>query len=193
MVYNMKSITVYLGAKKGHNDSLKREAQVLGRLIAVSGYRLIYGGGSQGLMGILAQTAMAHGGQVTGIIPKHLIQQEKPFSHLDQLIITETMQERKQLMEQKGDGFIIMPGGIGTLEETFEVWNTIKIGLLNKPIGFLNVEGYFDELFTFINSCVKRGLISAHHAKIPSVSADPESLLNELTKHERFISQEELV
>ena len=144
-------------------------------------------------MGILANAVMSHGGLVTGIIPKQLILQEKPLKSLNELIVTDSMQERKRLMAQRADGFITMPGGLGTLEETFETWNAIKIGILNKPIGFLNINGYFDDLFVFITRCVKSGLISAHHSNIPNINANPQLLLASLSQHQASVKSEALV
>ncbi len=189
----MLSICVYLGANSGDKPHFSDAAMVLGHAIAAAKYRLIYGGSSLGLMGVLAHAVMAAGGLVTGIIPKQLIVKEKPLKTLDELVITDSMHERKRLMEQRADAFIVMPGGLGTLEEAFDTWNAIKIGTLNKPIGFLNIDGYFDGLFEFINTSVKRGFVSDTQAKIPKINANPHALLTALTLHERFITSSALV
>ena len=141
-------------------------------------------------MGLLAKSAMAHGGKVTGVITEHLIPQEQPLTTLDELIVVETMQERKLIMEQRSNAFIVVPGGIGTLEETFETWDAIKIGIINKPMGFLNIEGYFDGLFTFISNCVDKGFLSASHAKIPEINTTPLLLLKDLLKHDNMVETE---
>jgi uncharacterized protein (TIGR00730 family) len=176
----MLSICVYLGAKPGNNPRFREVTTILGHAIAESGHRLIYGGSSQGLMGLLANAALARGGLVTGIIPQNLIPQEKPLSTLDKLIVTDSMQERKYLMEQQADAFIVMPGGIGTLEEVFETWNAVKIGAIKKPIGFLNIDGFFDGLFSFITHCVKCEFLSPADAQIPKINIDPKCLLEDL-------------
>ena len=176
----MKSICVYLGANPGNSPALTDAVVVLGEQIARSGYRLVYGGSSKGLMGLLAKSAMEQGGKVTGVITKQLMTQEQPLTTLDELIVVDTMQERKLLMQQRSGAFIVMPGGLGTFEEAFDTWNAIKIGVLNKPIGFLNIEEYFDGLFSFITSCVDKGFISSSQARIPTINADPQLLLNEL-------------
>jgi uncharacterized protein (TIGR00730 family) len=176
----MKSICVFLGAKTGHGTRLSLLATELGKEIALCGSRLIYGGSSHGLMGILAQAVIDSGGQVTGIMPKVLIEQEQPLDTINQLIITETMQERKLLMQQHSDGFIVMPGGLGTLEEAFDVWNAIKIGVIDKPIVFLNLDGYYDGLFTFVVHCEFHGFVSSSHRKIQTLSPDPKKLLEAL-------------
>lgn len=179
----MQSICVYLGANHGNSLALADAAVDLGEQIAKTGYRLVYGGSSQGLMGLLAKSVMTHGGQITGVITKQLITQEQPFSNLDELLIVDTMQERKILMQQKSSAFIVMPGGLGTLEEAFDTWNAIKIGVFNKPIGFLNIDGYFDGLFSFISSCENKGFITSTQVKIPVISADVRLLLNNLWEH----------
>lgn len=179
----MQSICVYLGANHGNSLALADAAVDLGEQIAKTGYRLVYGGSSQGLMGLLAKSVMTHGGQITGVITKQLITQEQPFSNLDELLIVDTMQERKILMQQKSSAFIVMPGGLGTLEEAFDTWNAIKIGVFNKPIGFLNIDGYFDGLFSFLSSCENKGFITSTQVKIPVINADVRLLLNNLWEH----------
>lgn len=188
----MLAVCVYLGANSGHNDRLFESVVNLGQHIASSGNRLVYGGSSQGLMGLLARSAMAQGGKVTGIIPKHLIEKEKPPYNLDDLIITESMYERKNLLQQRSDVFIVLPGGLGTLEETFDTWNAINIGILNKPIGFLNIDNYYDGLFSFIRNCVENGFISQQQMKLPLIDTNPQTLLTSLLKHTEF-SPSELV
>jgi len=183
----MKAICVYLGAKPGKDPQFGKAAIALGQVIAQAGHRLIYGGSSQGLMGMLANAALAKGGLVTGIIPQKLIPLEKPLNTLDKLIVTDSMQERKQLMQIQADAFVVMPGGIGTLEEAFETWSAIKIGYINKPIGFLNIDNFFDDLFSFISHCVKSDFISQSHAHIPKVSADPYDLVNTLLPLEKVV------
>lgn len=176
----MKSICVYLGAKLGNSALFKDVVVQLANQIAQSNIRLVYGGSSLGLMGLLATSVMDLGGKITGIIPENLIALEKPLSSLDELVITKTMQERKILMQQKADAFIVMPGGLGTLEEAFDTWNAIKIGVFNKPFGFLNINGYFDGLFSFITNAEKHGYISKAQAQIPKINDCPSRLLSQL-------------
>lgn len=176
----MKSICVYLGANPGTNNQLSHAAVELGQAIAARGLRLVYGGSSHGLMGTLAQAVLKHGGQVTGIIPKTLLEQETPLDTLNKLIITDTMQERKLLMQQHADAFLVMPGGIGTLEEAFETWNAIKIGTIHKPIGFLNLNGFYDGLFSFMTHCQQQGFVSTTQLRIPLVDASPKHLIDAL-------------
>lgn len=176
----MKSICVYLGAKIGNNPAFYDSVGHLGRLIAEGGYRLVYGGSSLGLMGHLAKSALKQGGKVTGIMTKHLIDKEVPLDSLDEMIITDSMQERKQLLQKRSDAFMVMPGGLGTLEEAFETWNAVKIGLFNKPIGVLNMDGYFDELLTFMHSCASHDFLSIEQVRIPIVSGNLNVLFTQV-------------
>ena len=183
----MKSICVYLGANPGNSPALTEAVVILGERIATSGYRLVYGGSSQGLMGLLAKSAMTQGGKVTGVITNKLMTQEQPLTTLDELIVVDTMQERKLILQQRCSAFIVMPGGLGTLEEAFDTWNAIKIGVINQPIGFLNIEGYFDGLFSFISNCEDKGFISSRQARIPKINADPRLLLSELLEQDKIL------
>ena len=183
----MKSLCVYLGANSGNSSTYTNAVVILGEQIAKNGYRLVYGGSSMGLMGLLAKSVMEHGGKVKGVITEKLIAQEQPLTTLDELIVVDTMQERKLIMQQRSDAFIVMPGGLGTLEEAFDTWNAIKIGVIDKPIGFLNIEGYFDGLFSFISNCEDKGFISSSQARIPKINANPQLLLKEIMKHEEAV------
>lgn len=178
----MKSVCVYLGAKLGNGEHLTEAAIALGQAIAIRGIKLVYGGSSCGLMGLLAREVVHCGGQVLGVISKGILEVEKPLNSIDQLIITETMQERKLLLQQHADAFVVMPGGLGTLEEAIDTWNAIKLGIMQKPIGFLNLGHYYDGLFSFMTHCEQEGFISDTQLKIPLIESDPERLLNELTK-----------
>ncbi len=185
----MTTVCVYLGANFGNNPQYSEAAVLLAKELADMGFTLVYGGSSLGLMGLLATTVKEHGGKVVGIITKQLIDKEKPLDLLDELHIVDTMQERKRMMQEIADIFIVMPGGLGTLEEVFETWNAIKIGELKKSIGFLNINGYFDGLFSFIGNCEQNGLLLRKDGDIPIVQPSVQSLLakmitlpNEVTK-----------
>ncbi|MCC5792453.1 MAG: TIGR00730 family Rossman fold protein [Legionellaceae bacterium] len=176
----MNTVAVYLGANPGNHHQWSEAAIALGQALANMNLGLVYGGSSLGLMGVLAKTVHKNGGNVTGIITRQLIDKEKPPSQLDELHIVESMQERKQLMMQMSDSFIVMPGGLGTLEEAFETWNAIKIGVLKKSIGFLNINGYFDGLFAFIDTCTQHGLLLRKDGGIPIIESEVASLLARL-------------
>lgn len=174
---SMTTVCVYLGANVGNNPQFSEAAVLLGKELADMGFTLVYGGSSFGMMGLLATTVKEHGGKAIGIITKQLIEKEKPLDLLDKLYIVDTMQERKKMMQEMADIFIVMPGGLGTLEEAFETWNAIKIGELKKSIGFLNINGYFDGLFSFIRSCEQNGLVLKKDGDIPTVQLSVQSLL----------------
>lgn len=176
----MKSICVYLGANPGNETELSATVELLALHIAERGIRLVYGGSSQGLMGHLARSIIQNGGRVLGIMPRQLIDKEKPLIEMNELIITESMQQRKYLMQQHADGFIVLPGGLGTLEEAFETWNAIKMGLHSKPLGFLNVNQYFDALFLFLSQCNEKGFLHHQPLSIPHIDADPKKLMDAL-------------
>ena len=179
----MKKICVFLGAKSGSKDIYKNAVIKLGEEIASRNLTLVYGGSSLGMMGLLAKTVKAHGSKVIGVISKFLIEQEQPLSTLDDLYVVDTMQERKLIMQEMADVFIVMPGGLGTLDEAFEIWNAIKIGELKKQVGFLNIDGYFDSLFTFIEHCQKNGFISSTQQAIPYTDSNIGLLLDRLLKN----------
>lgn len=176
----MTTVCVYLGANFGNNLQFSQAAVLLGKELADMGFTLVYGGSSLGMMGLLATTVKEHGGKAIGIITKQLIEREKPLDLLDELHIVDTMQERKRMMQEMADIFIVMPGGLGTLEEAFETWNAIKIGELKKSIGFLNINGYFDGLFLFIGTCEQNGLLLKKDGDIPIVQPNVSSLLAQM-------------
>lgn len=178
-----KALCVYLGANSGQSSILTQLTIKLGQQLAKQDIRLIYGGSSCGLMGVLARTVIADGGEAIGIIPKCLLEKEQPLTNLTQLVITETMQERKLLLQQHADAFLVFPGGLGTLEEALETWNAVKIG-----VGFFNLNGYYDGLFTFMKHCEKEGFITSTQRNIPLIDTDLNALLNALiqTKFEKM-------
>lgn len=183
----MKTICVYLGASFGNNVAFKQSVVKLAHEIVDHGLTLVYGGSSLGMMGLLASTVKELNGKVIGVITKHLLDKEKPLDNLDELYIVDSMQERKKMLQQLADAFIVMPGGLGTLEEAIETWNAIKIGELNKKIGFLNTDDYFQKLFGFIEHCQENGFMHTGQSSIPLVNTDPASLLNNLILAEETI------
>lgn len=186
----MKYVCVYLGANTGNNPSFSNAVIVLGKEIADQGLTLIYGGSSLGLMGLLAKTVKQNGGNVIGIITKNLLEKETKSIYLDDLIVVDSMQERKKIMQAKSDLFIVFPGGLGTLEEVFETWNSIKIGLINKPIGFLNVCNYFHNLFLFIKESENNGFISEEYSKKPIINNSPSILISNLLNKDALCIEE---
>src|SRR5687768_3375935 len=147
----LQRICVFCGSSTGSNPAYRHVADGLGRAIARSGRRLVYGGGNVGLMGVVADAALADGGEVTGVIPRHLVEREVAHAGLSELRVVDSMHQRKQSMADLSDAFIVLPGGLGTLEEFFEVWTWGQLGLHRKPYGLLNVAAYFDPLLTFLD------------------------------------------
>ncbi|HEY0065489.1 MAG TPA: TIGR00730 family Rossman fold protein [Telluria sp.] len=173
----MKSIAVYCGANAGANEVYADAARALGRALAANKIALVYGGGNVGLMGIIADAVLAAGGEVRGVIPQQLVDRELAHPGLTELFIVKDMHERKALMAQLAEGFIAMPGGMGTLEELFEMLTWSQLGIHSKPIGLLNVDGFYDQLVGFLAHAATEGFIQARHAGLLKLSADPASLI----------------
>lgn len=148
----------------------------MGTLLARRGIRLVYGGGARGLMGAAAEAALKAGGEVLGIIPERLNKQVEPLEHID-LIVVETMNERKETMFLESDGFIALPGGIGTLEEIMEMYTLLQLGYSTKPVGLLNTLGYYDKLLGFLETMHSSGMLRREHLTLLNIAEDPEGLL----------------
>ena len=155
----MKSVCVFCGSSMGFNSIFKDAAHELGEILAKENIRLVYGGGSIGLMGILADAVLENGGEVVGIIPQFLYDKEVGHDGNTELIIVDSMHERKQKMAELAHGFIAMPGGIGTMEELFEIFTWSQLDLIKKPIALYNVDHFYDELLQFFNKMVEEGFI----------------------------------
>ncbi len=179
----MQGICVYCGSSNGRRNEYLAAAVELGRVLAKRRIKLIYGGGSVGLMGALADAARDAGGHVIGVIPKALLAREVGHTGLDDLRVVLSMHERKALMSELSDGFIALPGGIGTLEELFEMWTWAQLGLHGKPVGLLNVAGYFDPLLAFLDRSVEIGFIRPQHRAILQVASEPQALLERFAEY----------
>lgn len=177
----ISSICVYCGSNTGISPDYAVAAADLGRLLAEKNIKLIYGGGQVGLMGILADAVLEHGGKVIGIVPTFLAEREVHHHHLSELISVNTMHERKQLMADLSDAFIAMPGGLGTLDELFEIMTWHQLHLHRKPIGLLNVKNYFNPLKTMIDSMVKEGFLHQANRDILIDSEDMYELLQKIS------------
>lgn len=171
------SVAVYCGSRFGHSPAFADAARTLGELIGKSGATLVYGGGRVGLMGTVADAVMAAGGQVVGVIPQALMDREVGHAGLTELHVVQTMHERKQLMAERADAFISLPGGIGTLEELYEVWSWQQLGYHDKPVALLNVDGYYDALLEFHRVMHGRGFVSDAQFNALLVETDPALLL----------------
>lgn len=180
---SLKSICVFCGSKVGNETSYQREAEKLGYLMAENNIGLIYGGGSIGLMGTIADAVLEKNGNVIGVIPKFLADMEIAHNSADQMLIVSSMHERKQKMEELSDGVIAMPGGFGTLEELAEILTWAQLGLVQKPIGILNTKGYYDPLVKLLDEMVDKGFLSKQNHSLLIVSNDPEDLLEMMLKY----------
>lgn len=174
------SVAVYCGSRFGDLPAYTQVARELGGLIAQGGGSVIYGGGRVGLMGVVADAALAAGGQVVGVIPQALMDLEVGHSGLSELHVVQTMHERKQLMAERADAFVALPGGIGTLEEIYEVWSWQQLGYHDKPVALLNVAGYYDALLEFMRVSFERGFVSTFQYHALLVDDDPVRLLARL-------------
>ena len=173
----MRRICVFCGSSMGVRPHYAEAAAAMGRQIAERGLELVYGGGNVGLMGIMADSALAAGGKVIGVIPEALMKWEVGHLDLTQLHVVPSMHERKALMAELSDGFIALPGGIGTMEELFEVWTWGQLGMHPKPLGFLDVAGYYGHLHTFLDHMAAEGFLRERHRAMVAVESDPAALL----------------
>lgn len=178
----MKNIAVFLGANKGRVPHLSTAVLTIAAGIVSQGKTIIYGGASVGLMGLLATTALDAGGQVQGVITERLKDQEIAHSGLSSLAVVATMQERKQRIMSLADAFVVLPGGLGTLEESIEVWNAKKIGEHNKPILFLNLNNFYCTLFEFLSFTVENELLTQEQFDLVEFFETPADLLKRLSE-----------
>lgn len=174
----LQNICVYLGSNTGRTPVYIEQAQALGRELAQRGIGLVYGGSKVGLMGAVADAALAAGGRVTGILPERLKAKELAHEGLTELRVVPTMHERKRMMADLSDGFIALPGGAGTLEEIFEVWTWAQLGFHAKPCGLLNVDGYYDKLAAFLDHAAQERFMRDEHRAMLAVESTPAALLD---------------
>lgn len=174
----INSICIYCGSSPGRLDAYASAACSLAEALVNRNIRLVYGGAGIGIMGILADHVLKLGGQAIGVIPKALAHKEVAHPHLTELHVTQSMHERKMLMAELSDGFIALPGGIGTLEELFEIWTWAQLGFHHKPCGLLNVAGYYDALIQFLDHVLAEQFVNEHHRSMLMVETNPEALLD---------------
>lgn len=179
----MRSICVYCGANRGRRKEYAEAARATAQALVHQGIRLVYGGGSIGLMGILADAALEAGGQVIGVIPRHLHHKEVAHDGLKELHVVNSMHERKALMAELSDGFMALPGGLGTLEELLEMLTWAQLGLHAKPCGLLNVAGYYDRLSGFLDLAVAQRFIRPAHRAMLLVDTDIARLLRRFARY----------
>ena len=176
----MKALCVYCGSRQGTDPAFAAAARDVGNAIGRRGWRLVYGGGGSGLMGEVADAALAAGARSTGVIPSALMQRELGHRGLEELLVVETMHERKRMMAERSDAFVALPGGIGTFEELFEVWTWLQLGYHAKPVGLLNVAGYYDPLLAFLDRSVAQGFVPPAQRALLQVETHADALLDRL-------------
>ena len=176
------SLCVYCGSRTGERPEFSALAERVGSWIGKHQGQLVYGGGRNGLMGILADATLVAGGRVIGVIPEALVEKEWAHTGCTELHVVGTMHERKRIMAEHADAFLALPGGIGTLEEFFEVWTWRQLGYHAKPVGLLNLDGYYDDLLAFLHTSVKNGFMSDWQVDLIAVASDPVELLQKLVQ-----------
>ncbi|MFZ4657740.1 MAG: TIGR00730 family Rossman fold protein [Caldilineaceae bacterium] len=184
----VNTICVFCGSSMGNQPIYQAAAERLGQVLAQQGLGLVYGGGGVGLMGVVARTVLAGGGNVVGVLPTALMSKELPVAESlaqahGELILVETMHERKATMARLSDAYIVLPGGYGTLDELFEALTWNQLGVQQKAIGLLNVAGYFDPLVAWVDRAITEGFIRPVHRDLFIVEAEPEALVTRLLTH----------
>ena len=192
----MRNICVFCGSQSGTDRRYRQAAVELGGLLAQRGHGLVYGGGHVGLMGIIADAVLEAGGSVTGVIPRPMTERELAHETVTKLYVVSSMHERKALMASLSDAFIALPGGYGTLEELFEVIAWAQLGIHRKPIGLLNVAGYFDALLSLVEHMIGEGFIKTKYRGLFVTAEQPQVLLDTLQNHQmpetrRWLTEEE--
>lgn len=176
----MQSVCVYTGASPGARPEYRDAAAAMASAIAGRGMTLVYGGGHVGLMGVVADAALAAGGEVIGVIPADIAEREVEHHGLTQLHVVASMHERKLMMARLSDAMVALPGGLGTLEELFEVWTWNQLGFHSKPLGLLNVAGYYDRLLAFLDHMASERFVKHAHHELLLVDTDPQRLLQRM-------------
>lgn len=176
----LRAVCVFCGSQPGARPAYVQAARQIGALLARRGIAVVYGGGHIGMMGALADSALAAGGDVIGVIPEHLMRPEVAHQGLSELLVVDSMHTRKRVMAARADAFIVLPGGYGTFEEMFEMVTWRQLRLQAKPVGLLNVDGFFDHLLAFLRHAVQEEFIRVAHRDLLTVSDDSAALLDAL-------------
>ena len=174
----MKQLCIFCGSSKGNDPVYEDTARELAEIMVNQGLNLVYGGGSIGIMGVLADKILSMNGKVIGVIPKFLYDLEVGHDNVTELIIVESMHERKQKMAEISDGFLALPGGFGTLEEMAEILTWIQLKLIRKPIGLMNINGFYDQFLNMLDNMVATGFLKKNNRDILLSSNDPENIIN---------------
>jgi uncharacterized protein (TIGR00730 family) len=180
----MKAVCVFCGSNSGQGLAYTAAAEATGKALAERGLVTVYGGGRRGLMGTVADAALAAGGQVHGVITEYLVGKELQHPRLTRTEVVKSMAERKDKLEALSDAFITLPGGVGTLEELFDMWSRIQLAGMKKPLGVLNVAGFYDDLDTFMHKLVRTGFVAEGHLTPFVVETDVTRLIDKLAAFE---------
>ena len=189
MTSKISSLAVFCGSNQGRGTRFTDVATRLGRYCGLNSIRIVYGGGRVGLMGVVADAAMANGGEVVGVITRALEEKEVAHESLSSLLVVDTMHERKAVMADAADGFVMLPGGFGTLDEFFEALTWTQLGIHEKPCGILNADGYYDSLIEFLDRAVQEQFISEAHVNSVVVDVDPEQLIARMSEWQPVTSE----
>lgn len=181
----MKNISIFCGAHEGKNPKYAQSAKIISEAIAKRGINVVFGGGNVGLMKIISDTALDNGVEVLGISLKSLHALELANPRLNEIVVTDTLLDRKDEFMSRSDAFIVLPGGVGSLDELAEIMASNQLGIINKPVGILNTEGYYDHLLKWFDKAVEEGFISSANLKELLVSDNPEELVDLVVNHER--------
>ncbi len=181
----MKNISIFCGAHEGKNPKYAQSAKIISEAIAKKGINVVFGGGNVGLMKIISDTALDNGVEVLGISLKSLHALELANPRLNDIVVTDTLLDRKDEFMSRSDAFIVLPGGVGSLDELAEIMASNQLGIINKPVGILNTEGYYDHLLKWFDKAVEEGFISSANLKELLVSDNPEELVDLVVNHER--------
>ena len=181
----MKNISIFCGAHEGKNPKYAQSAKIISEAIAKKGINVVFGGGNVGLMKIISDTALDNGVEVLGISLKSLHALELANPRLNEIVVTDTLLDRKDEFMSRSDAFIVLPGGVGSLDELAEIMASNQLGIINKPVGILNTEGYYDHLLKWFDKAVEEGFISSANLKELLVSDNPEELLDLVVNHKR--------
>ena len=181
----MKNISIFCGAHEGNNPKYTEEAKKVAESIAKKGINVVFGGGNVGLMKIISDTALDNGVEVLGISLKSLHALELANPRLKEIVVTDTLLDRKDEFMSRSDAFVVLPGGVGSLDELAEIMASNQLGIINKPVGILNTEGYYDHLLSWFNKAVEEGFISPANLKELLVSDSPQELVEMVVNHTR--------
>ena len=180
----MKKICIFCGSSMGFNPVYREKAVELGQVLADHQCELLYGGGSVGLMKIIADVMLDNHCKVTGTITQHLMDMEVGYDDIDELMVVDSMAERKKILEDMADGFIAMPGGLGTMDEFFEAFVLSQLRVFDKPVALYNVNGFYDDIIRFIDHAANEGFVRKEHARGLIISDDPEYLLKKMEQYQ---------